>query len=151
MLYTKILVPFDGSEHALDALKYAKELAKLSPEATVDVVQVFSTGMIANEGDRVLGQFNYEQYKELLDAATAGAKGALVESLGGKLDELGERATVDVIPGASPAATLAAYAQKSGCDLIVMGRRGLGAVRGMLGSVSYALLRESEVPVLTVK
>ncbi len=32
-----------------------------------------------------------------------------------------------------------------------MGRRGLGAVRGMLGSVSYALLRESEIPVLTVK
>ncbi len=151
MLYTKILVPFDGSEHALDALKYAKELAKLNPEATVDVVQVFSTGMIANEGDRVLGQFNYEQYKQLLDAATDAAKAALVDSLGSELEELGERGTVDVIPGTSPAATLASYAQKAGCDLIVMGRRGLGAVRGMLGSVSYALLRESEIPVLTVK
>ncbi len=151
MLYTKILVPFDGSEHALDALKYAKELAKLNPEATVDVVQVFSTGMIAHEDDRVLGQFNYEQYKEMLDAATAAAKAALVDSLGTELEELGERGTIDVIPGASPAGTLAGYAKKNGCDLIVMGRRGLGAVRGMLGSVSYALLRESEVPVLTVK
>ena len=32
-----------------------------------------------------------------------------------------------------------------------MGRRGLGALRGMLGSVSYAVLRNADMPVLTVK
>ena len=32
-----------------------------------------------------------------------------------------------------------------------MGRRGLGALRGMLGSVSYGVLHSAEMPVLTVK
>ena len=31
------------------------------------------------------------------------------------------------------------------------GRRGLGALRGMLGSVSYGVLHSAEMPVLTVK
>ena len=32
-----------------------------------------------------------------------------------------------------------------------MGRRGLGAFRGALGSVSYGILRATDVPVLTIK
>ena len=42
-------------------------------------------------------------------------------------------------------------AKAEGCGLIVMGSRGLGAVRSMLGSVSTAVLRESEIPILVTK
>ena len=38
--------------------------------------------------------------------------------------------TIDVAPGTAPAEALARYADKNGCDLIAMGRRGLGAIRG---------------------
>ena len=55
------------------------------------------------------------------------------------------------MPGNALAAVLADYAKHHDVDLIVMGRRGLGAIRGMLGSVSYSLLRETDIPVLTVK
>ena len=51
----------------------------------------------------------------------------------------------------SPVDGISAYASEHDCDLIVMGRRGLGALRGMLGSVSYGVLRTAEIPVLTVK
>ena len=43
------------------------------------------------------------------------------------------------------------YVTSRDIDLVVMGRRGLGALRGMLGSVSFGVLRSVDVPVLTVK
>ena len=155
MLYSNIMVAYDGSDHAKDALRYAKELAALNPEATVHVVQALSVGAMdfqATYSDGVYyGQIDYEQYKKLLDATLEAAKAALKDSLGDSLDDLGERATAEVVPGNTPAAVLADYAKRHDIDLIVMGRRGLGAIRGMLGSVSFSLLRETEIPVLTVK
>ena len=40
----------------------------------------------------------------------------------------------------SPHDSITAYADEGGYDCIVMGHRGLGAVRGMLGSVCYSCL-----------
>ena len=37
------------------------------------------------------------------------------------------------------------------CDLIVMGRRGVGALQAVMGSVSTAVLRNSELPILVAK
>ena len=86
-----------------------------------------------------------------MQAALKQAKERVVENLGDMLADMGDKATVDVIAGTAPAEALARYAEKNGCDLIVMGRRGLGAIRGMLGSVSFGVLRATEIPVLTVK
>ena len=69
----------------------------------------------------------------------------------GVIEDIADIVTIDVVAGTAPAEALARYADKNGCDLIVMGRRGLGAIRGMLGSVSFGLLRSTDVPVLTVK
>jgi|GEM_PF-108486 len=73
------------------------------------------------------------------------------EGIGSVLDDLGDRAAIEVIPGYTPAADILSYAEKVDADLIVMGSRGLGAIRGVLGSVSYAVLREAPMPVLVIK
>ena len=51
----------------------------------------------------------------------------------------------------SPVEGIADYVRSHDIDLVVMGRRGLGALRGMIGSVSFGVLRSVDVPVLTVK
>jgi len=56
----------------------------------------------------------------------------------------------DVLSG-DPAAALLAYAQSQGVDLIVAGRRGLGALGSLaLGSVTLKLCHHAQCPVLTV-
>ena len=52
---------------------------------------------------------------------------------------------------AQPGGQIVTYAIDNLCDLIVMGSRGLGALRGILGSVSSYVLRNADVPVLIVK
>ena len=51
----------------------------------------------------------------------------------------------------TPRREIVHVAEAHECDLIVMGSRGLGAVMSMLGSVSSAVLAESEVPVLVMR
>ena len=157
MLYSKIMVPYDGSEHAKHALEYAKGLAGAS-DAKIAIVHVVPSGVmgvdqVGTEGslDGVpFGMLNYDKYEGVVKAALDQAKEKVEENLSGLTDGIDD-VVVDVIAGTSPADALARYADKNGCDLIVMGRRGLGAIRGMLGSVSFGLLRATDVPVLTVK
>ena len=158
MLYSKIMVPYDGSEHAKHALEYAKGLAATS-DAKITIVHVVTSGVmgvdqIGTEGslDGVpFGMLNYEQYEGVVRAALEQAKEKVTENLAGLVEDIADIVTIDVVAGTAPAEALARYADKNGCDLIVMGRRGLGAIRGMLGSVSFGLLRSTDVPVLTVK
>ena len=158
MLYSKIMVPYDGSEHAKHALEYAKGLAAIS-DAKISIVHVVPSGVmgvdqIGTEGslDGVpVGMLNYEQYEGVVRAALDQAKEKVTENLTGLVEDIADIVTIDVVAGTAPAEALARYADKNGCDLIVMGRRGLGAIRGMLGSVSFGLLRSTDVPVLTVK
>ena len=46
---------------------------------------------------------------------------------------------------------IVAYAAGHNIDLVIMGSRGLGGLRGILGSVSSFVLKEAQVPVLVVK
>jgi nucleotide-binding universal stress UspA family protein len=53
---------------------------------------------------------------------------------------------------AGNAERLIEYASPRGIDLIVLGRRGIGQIRGLLmGSVSWKVNSLAECPVLTVK
>ena len=57
-------------------------------------------------------------------------------------------ALVIAIGQGKPSKAILEYAHTHHIDLIVMGSRGLSAVAGVLGSVSYAVLRNAECPVM---
>ena len=148
MGYSKILVGYDCSDASNRALADAYELFDHGLAEGVVVVTVTD---LAKTGDPA---FN----------AAARAAGVLLTSIGDEEEALsnlkknvGERVighgdvtTLRVAFG-KPHELIISIAKAEGCGLIVMGSRGLGAVRSMLGSVSTAVLRESEIPVLVTK
>ena len=49
-------------------------------------------------------------------------------------------------------ATIARYAKEHGCEIIIMGRRGMGAIgSAIMGSVAMRLLSLTDLPVTLVK
>ena len=96
--------------------------------------------------------------------AAARAAGVLLTSIGDEEEALSnlkknvgdrvvghEDVTTLRVAFGKPHELIISIAKSERCGLIVMGSRGLGAVRSMLGSVSTAVLRESEIPVLVTK
>ena len=72
-------------------------------------------------------------------------------AIGGLLDGMPNDVDIAAVNAPSPVDGINDFAKEHGCDLIVMGSRGLGVLRGMLGSVSYGVLRSAEIPVLVAK
>ena len=135
MWCSKVLVAYDGSTPSAKALDLARSIGAQDESIElvfVHVVKLYGLGtgaetVLLNEAQKVLTEMEHIA------------------------DEVPNKAHTHLLKGSSPADLLLKCAHDEGCDLIVMGSRGLGVLRGMLGSVSYGVLRSSEVPVLVAK
>ena len=146
MKYQSILVPYDGSSHASSALKVAVEMLKDNPTARLHVVTVIPFSTVPAS----IQILNKESYQTYVDAMVAQGLKSLHDKVDALMRDVEDRSDVSATAESSVAAGILRFAKEHGCDFIVMGRRGLGALRGMLGSVSFSVLREAEIPVLTV-
>jgi nucleotide-binding universal stress UspA family protein len=140
----KILVPVDGSAHAVEALKYLVGHARWYRETPkVDLVCV-QPPLPTRLPHMALSAGELERYyREEGEAALA-----LPRKI---LDDAGIAHFEHVLVG-SPAESIVEQSRKSGSDLILMATRGLGS-RGspVLGSTAVKVLHLSAgVPVLTV-
>ena len=160
MKYTNILVPYDRSESAKRALSTALEIA--ADEDGAHVTVFFASPVPEFESAQFLAAENMSgvvrippeelaaMQKEYLDYE----RGLLVDDLkdfvGEAVLSCADAFRIAVRQG-KPSKAIIDYAEHNGVDLIVMGCRGLNAVAGMLGSVSYAVLRNASCPVLIEK
>lgn len=158
MEYKNILVPFDGSKHAMGAVKAALGLIKGSDDSKLTILHVVSMSVAPtiSESDPVLGStptyIDYLDYANLYDDSLSQKRDKMVQEVTQEFSDIPtEQVEFDAIAHPSPVQAIADYCQAHECDMIVMGRRGLGAIRGMLGSVSSGVLRSTDLPVLTVK
>ena len=157
MLYENILVPYDNSDAAHAALTEAVRIAAVDEETKIRIVQIVD---IAERMEARLGERRYEEivddsreeYTEEQDAVITEADEELHASISDVLEGVPNTVYIEFLDRtSSPASQIAEYAETHGNDLIVMGSRGLGAVRGMLGSVSNGVLRSTDIPVLVVR
>lgn len=139
----KILLPFDGSDVALEAVRFVIRMAAEGLQTSVVLANVQEPAslyelMVAHD------PLVIEQVSAAAGANTLKAAQAL-------LDTVGLAYEVEVASG-DPAHTLVDILENYGCDLVVMGASGTSALRSaMLGSVSNEVLHAAGVPVMIVK
>jgi len=145
-MFTKILVPLDGSALAERALLPALAIARHF-DAEVMLVRVPEFGQMFVPAEGGLGM-NYPDrvHDQARDAAWDYLKGVQAERAGG-----GGRLTARLAEGDVASALVDAAAEEQ-ADLIAMSSHGYsGMTRWMLGSVAEKVLRGADCPVMIVR
>jgi len=138
-MFKNIVLAVDGSEYSHRALDYAKSLAERYA-ANLWLVHVF-----AHTSD-LLG---YEDFEKLF-AKRKNAGQVILDKAKKMLGSTTFKVYEELLDGSEAEAILKA-AEKYQADLIVMGTRGFGAVKGMLvGSVSRKVIHLAACPVMVV-
>jgi hypothetical protein len=134
-----ILVPVDGSEGADRAIEKAVMLAEICG-AKLNFLYVANINQLA---------INAVLSDAILDSVTKAGNVILDRALEMVSAGVAKESFSDT---GSPAVVILDFAETNDIDLIVMGSRGLGVVKGvLLGSVSQYVVEQSKCPVLVVK
>jgi nucleotide-binding universal stress UspA family protein len=173
----RILVALDGSEHSDKALDLASDIAgKYAAELVL--LHVMSDKPLT-DAERQMAEVEYlDELVSSLDASRAGAGGdprlraqrvlqhyadvahRFREAMGNRLitqarKRAGEkrvRAVQTLLEDGDPAKTILRVAKGLGVDMIFLGSRGLGDIKGLLmGSVSHKVAQLAECTCVSVK
>jgi len=157
LIFQKILVPLDGSEHSGRALETAIQIAKnfnsklvlitvhhatitpvTSPELTMQAPVIIPDASAAEMTDKAI-EAAHKYDKRILAEAEAKVRSEKIEVE----TELREGNAVDEIVKKS---------EEGKFDLIIMGARGLSTIKKLfIGSVSDGVIKNASCPVLVVK
>lgn len=139
--FKKILLPVDGSESSRLAKKNA---IGLSTHMDAEILLLYVTGAIPAI---ITGKPRDEAEKsqrEEADLVLAPYRKVLIEHKV-NFSEM-------IVPSFNAGDMICQVARDEGCDLVVMGSRGLGDWKGlMLGSVTHRVLAHCDLPVLVVR
>ncbi len=151
-MFKRILVPLDGSRLSGRALPYATELARcfggevvllrVVPSSTMSPMGAYTLPEVIENAEKEASKENSRNLavsrrylqRNLKRILSQGIKGSQYAILG------------------TPAQSIMDFSHKTGTDIIVMTTHGKSGVkRTLLGSVSDEVVRESRLPVLTVR
>lgn len=139
-MFKHILLAYDGSEHARKAAEFAGDLARSQTRAVVRVVTV---------QDVVPADLGAPVYDRWLASRAEAGQTLLAEAA--RLVGEGVDVHTELLFG-STAEEIIRVTEVRGCDLILMGSRGLGALAGLLlGSNTQKVISHAKCPVLVVR
>lgn len=139
-MYQNIVVAVDGSENAFRAAQEACKLAKIHPEAFLEILYVADFEKVKNE---------------VLHAGATGALELMRRQKTVKIEQLCREEKIPyktTILRGTPGPEIVKYVNAGSVDLLVIGSRGLNSLQEMvLGSVSHKVMKRVQCPVLMVK
>ncbi len=145
-MYTRIVVPLDGSDIAEAALVQAENMAELTG-APIHLVRVVD--LTGNDAVSMYGMMADPSAVSTLLADEVETSQQYLDMVQQRIVKSGHQATTELRRG--PVATALIDAIKPG-DLLVMASHGRsGIARWFMGSVAEDVIRRSTVPVLLVK
>jgi nucleotide-binding universal stress UspA family protein len=135
-----VVVGYDGSPPARAAITYAARRAACGGcVVAVHAIEPSREWLEGPHSHRAAAEHR-AQGRELLRS---------LELLRSAHDERSDRTETSLVER-RPAKAIVAAADERDADEIVVGSRGFGRVRGVLGSVSHAVLREADRPVVVI-
>ena len=152
-MYSRILVPHDGSSFAEQVLPHAVDIAKRFG-AEIHLLEVIAPPNPAVYSSDLEGGAGAPLAIEAIDEAQEELRKQGRERLQALADDLGKQGikTVWTVTEGDPAHEIVSYGNSNSIDLIAMASHGrTGFVRAILGSVTDAVLRNAGHPILVIK
>lgn len=140
----KLLIAVDGSTHALHAIEAAAAMAKGGLALQVTLLSV-------REEPVYYGELPPQSIEAIIEGQKARQE-AVLQAAAKHARELGIEPVVLRRAAGWISDEILREANELGADQIVMGTRGMGAMRSLImGSVAQRVVHEAKVPVLLVK
>ena len=155
-MFSRILVPIDGSKPSDKAIMIAVDIAmqnnsyieilhvsqtpEIVPSSSTDINEVPTRSSIRYKMVQDYYSYSLKKSKEMLQI-----KLEMVKKISPELE-----IDAKLLPG-NPGEEIIKRSKEGKFDLIVMGSSGLGLRRYLLGSVSTRVVNESKIPVLIIK
>ena len=145
-MLTKVLVALDGSKNSLEALRWAIKIIAGSDKSEIVMVNAQPSFQTVHS-KRLFSQSDIREYQELLfEESVAEAKKIVdAQSIPYTLELLvgdPKQCIVDRV--------LESQKTDEPIEMIVMGSRGLGPIRSVLGGVSYGVIQAAICPVTII-
>lgn len=139
----KLLLPVDGSDVSLEAVRFAIRMARAGLDTSVVLANI--------QEPATLYELVVAHDPQVLEAVSAAAGAHTLQSAEELLKEANISYQSEVSSG-DPAHTIIDILERFECDMVVMGASGMTTLRSaLLGSVSNEVLHASGVPVIIVK
>jgi nucleotide-binding universal stress UspA family protein len=145
-----ILVPVDGSAHANTAVDTAGEMAA-KMGAKIILLNVIARPGSSRVPEELRGYAQLEHVRVTEQDLLQAAANDIVAKAEKRARAKGATKVESTTRIGDPARTIVAMAKDRDVDLITMGRRGLGGLKGLLlGSVSHKVSQLADRPCMTV-
>ncbi|MBW1708470.1 MAG: universal stress protein [Deltaproteobacteria bacterium] len=148
-MVNKILVPVDGSDHAEKAIEFAANMARQN-DAAIHLLHIIKVSSIPEGIEEFIRSESIKDSPVSVYFRTIG--NGIISAAEDKARKAGIKNFVSSVLEGDPAETIIDYARENEFDIIVIGSRGMGSVKGLLlGSVSSKVCHASDRTCVTVK